>query len=413
MADPTFIEQFPEQSVDDYAREQGLPSIAPTPFKAFDPADLPRRQWLYGRHYCAGFVSVTAGHGGAGKTQRNLAEAVAITSGVPILGKPVTRRLKCWHYNLEDPKEELERRIAAIVQDAQARGHDIKLAMLEGWLFLDSGRESNRRLIVAEQQGGQIIATPHAMQLPAYIKDHGISILQVDPFLRSHRCEENSNTAIDGVMAVYTDCAENTGCAIDLGHHLRKTGNDRPSVEDTRGGSAIIGAARTIRMMCRMSEQEAKAFGLDEAERRYMVRTDPTAKANMLPPAEHAEWHRFISVELPNRHLAEPGDNVGVLVPWMPPDAWEGVTEDKIHDFLAQVDEKAKNGQPYSPNVRATKRWVGNLVKEIFDKDEGPAKIMIKAWTDNDVLETFEYETRGNTYRGIRRGTSTPCVRYD
>ncbi len=409
-----FAEEFTEQSAADYAEVQGLPSIAPTPFKAFDPASLPRRQWLYGRHYCAGFVSITAARGGEGKTQRSLAEACAIASGVPILGEPVPRRLKVWHYNLEDPKEELERRVAAIVQNAQERGFDIDLAMLEGRLFLDSGRETNRRLIIAEQQGSTTVATPHAAELPVYIKANGIDILQTDPLVRCHKVEENNNGAMDGVMAIWTDCAEQTGCAIDLLHHLRKIGSERATVEDTRGGGAIIGAARTIRMMNRMSEQEAKTFGIEtERERLHMIRTDPTAKANMLPPAEYAQWHQFVSVRLPNHSPTEPGDSVGVLTPWSPPDAWDGVTNDKIQNFLKRVDEKAESDEPYSPSKQATTRWVGNLVMEIFGKDEGPAQTMVKTWIENDVLKVFDGEYQRKACKAIKRGSTAPGSHYD
>ncbi len=409
-----FEEEFTEQSAEDYAEAQDLPSIAPTPFRAFDPASLPRRQWLYGRHYCAGFVSVTAARGGEGKTQRSLAEACAIASGVPILGEPVPRRLRVWHYNLEDPLEELERRVAAIVQNAQERDFDIDLAMLEGWLFLNSGRERSRRLIIAEQQGSNIVATPHAEELLIYIKENRIGILQADPLVRCHTVEENNNGAMDKVMGLWTDCAEQTGCAIDLLHHIRKTSNERASVEDTRGGGAIIGAARTIRMMNRMSEQEAKTFGIKtERERLRMIRTDPTAKANMLPPAGHAQWHQFISVQLPNHTTNEPGDNVGVIIPWTPPDAWEGVTSDKIQEFLTRVEEKADSDEPYSPNPNATKRWVGKLAMNLFNKEDGPAGTLIKEWIKNDVLEEFECIIDRKSRKAVRRGSAAPGSHHD
>ena len=408
-----FAATFEEQSAGDFAREEGLPSIAPTPFVQFDPASLPRRKFLYAHHYCAGFVSVTAARGGEGKTQRSLAEACAIASGVPLLGEPVTQRLRVWHYNLEDPLEELQRRVAAIVQNAQERGIAVDLSMLEGWLFLDSGRERNRRLIMAEQQGAAAVATPHAEELVAHIKTHDIAILTVDPLVRCHLVEENNNGAMDTVMGLWTDCAEQTGCAIDLLHHLRKTTSERASVEDTRGGGAIIGAARTIRMMNRMSEAEAKNFGIKtERERLRMIRTDPTAKANMLPPAATAQWHEFVSVSLPNGVAGQPGDNVGVLIPWTPPDAWEGVTSDKITEFLRQVDERAETAEPYSPNVKATKRWVGKLVMTVFDKDEAAAKQMVDKWLDTNVLEAFEYEAKGRTYGAVRRGGTAPGARH-
>ena len=276
------------------------------------------------------------------------------------------------------------------------------------------GRETSRRLIIAVQQGSTTVATPHAAELQDYIKDNGIDILQTDPLVRCHKVEENNNGAMDGVMAIWTDCAEQTGCAIDLLHHLRKTGSERATVEDTRGGGAIIGAARTIRMMNRMSEQEAKTFGIKtERERLCMIRTDPTAKANMLPPAEHAQWHQFVSVRLPNHSPTSPGDSVGVLIPWSPPDAWDGVTNDKIHDFLNRVDEKAESDEPYSPNPNATKRWVGKLAMNLFNKEDGPARTLIKEWIKNDVLEEFECIIDRKSRKAVRRGSTAPGSHHD
>jgi hypothetical protein len=51
-----------------------------TPFKLFDLAALPLRQWLYGKHYQRRTVSATIAPGGFGKTTLGMVEAVAMAT---------------------------------------------------------------------------------------------------------------------------------------------------------------------------------------------------------------------------------------------------------------------------------------------------------------------------------------------
>ena len=84
-----------------------------------DPATMPRRQWLYGRHLIRKFVSATFAPGGVGKSALVLAEAMAMASGRAILGPKPLQRLRVGYWNGEDPFEETERRAlaAAILHD--------------------------------------------------------------------------------------------------------------------------------------------------------------------------------------------------------------------------------------------------------------------------------------------------------
>ena len=54
--------------------------LTPTPFQWIDPASIPPRPWLYGRHLIRKQVSVTVAAGGTGKSSLTIAEAVAMTS---------------------------------------------------------------------------------------------------------------------------------------------------------------------------------------------------------------------------------------------------------------------------------------------------------------------------------------------
>src|SRR5690606_4620106 len=66
--------------------EQDARTIAAKPFIPVDPATIPPREWLYGRHLMRKFVSVTVAPGGVGKSSLAIVEAVAMASGKPLLG---------------------------------------------------------------------------------------------------------------------------------------------------------------------------------------------------------------------------------------------------------------------------------------------------------------------------------------
>jgi hypothetical protein len=101
--------------------------FTPTPVKFRDPATIPRRQFIYGRHYIRAFLSATVAPGGVGKSSLALVEAVAMAAGRSLHGIVPPKATKVWYVNLEDPREEIERRIAAIclhlaLRRARSRG---------------------------------------------------------------------------------------------------------------------------------------------------------------------------------------------------------------------------------------------------------------------------------------------------
>ena len=81
-----------------------------------DPASIPRRAFIYGKHYSRGFLSGTFARGGRGKSLLVLTESIAIAINKPLLGFQPAEPCACWYWNGEDPGEEIERRIAAICQ---------------------------------------------------------------------------------------------------------------------------------------------------------------------------------------------------------------------------------------------------------------------------------------------------------
>jgi hypothetical protein len=91
------------------------PAFEAQPYVRRDPRAIPPRQWLHAGHYIRGFLSATIAPGGLGKTSLQLVEAVGMVCGRDLLRGTTARPLNVWYWNLEDPQDEIDRRIAAIL----------------------------------------------------------------------------------------------------------------------------------------------------------------------------------------------------------------------------------------------------------------------------------------------------------
>ena len=351
-------------------------ALAPTPLEIGQVAAIPPRQWLYGRHYIRNFLSVTVASGGTGKTAVTLAEATAMATGKPLLGTETEKR-RVWVWNLEDPLDELRRRFAAICQHYSIRQEEYR-----GHLFVNSSRDG--KVVMAETINGQPVILPAADIILGFIKAHKIDVVIVDPFVSSHRLNENDNGAMDLVVKAWGRIAEEGNCAIELVHHVRKAQvGQGVSYGDARGASALTDAARHVRRLTRMTHDEARYADVDEREFwRYSREAD--SKDNLAPPAGDNSWRKMISVELPN------GDNVGVVEQWQWPDAFTDVTASD----LGRVQARLKEGE-HRENVRST-MWAGHAVAEVLELDASDAgvrakiKHLLKTWIENKELRVVE-----------------------
>lgn len=354
------------------------------PFVWRDPATLPPRRWLYKPHLIRGFVSLTVSPGGVGKSTLTLCEALALASGRSLLGVMPAERTRVWCWNGEDPTEEIERRIQAAMMH-----HQLRPADLEGWLFTGSGRDAD--LVVAEQDRfGVAIAAPVVDALIQFIGDNQIGAVVIDPFVSSHRVAENDNGAIDRVAKTWARIANATGCAVELVHHTRKTGGADVSVEDGRGASALLAAARHARTLRTMNEQEADSLGVERIDRPAYVRIDG-GKANLSPPATAAVWFRLANVHLPN------GDYVQAASHWTPPDPFEGVTPaDLLRVQNAIKAGRGEAGEGWRANVQTGDAWVGHAIGLALGLDVGrpreAARVreLLRTWLASGALVKAE-----------------------
>lgn len=281
------------------------PQFTAKPYVYRDPKTIPPRQRLYGQHYIRKFVSSTIAAPGIGKSSLDLVELIAMASGRPLLGVPVPKQLRVWYWNLEDPYDEIERRIAAILLHFK-----IDPAEIDGQLFVNSGRDDP--LVIAEMiKGGVAVHTPLVDALAAEIIARGVDVLAVDPFVSCHMVPENDNGAIDAVTKAWAKVADAANCSIDLVHHVRKPANSQAEfdVNDARGASALIGTVRAARVLNSMTENDAQAARVPLKDKGYYFQV-ANGKANMSPPAGKADWYKFISVPLENDTDETKGDDV-------------------------------------------------------------------------------------------------------
>jgi hypothetical protein len=362
----------------------------PTAYDMFDEASLAPRQWVYGKHYLRRFVSVLASAGGVGKTSMQIVEALAICTGRPLLGEKVEEQCNVWLINLEDPMDEMQRRILAAM-----RHYGIKPEEVRGKLFVDAGRDFSLNFAIQTREG--ITANTALVEyLNKRIPERKIGAVFIDPFVGAHQINENDNMAVNAVVAQIRQVADETNCAIGLVHHIRKGNGEDATIDSVRGAGSLIGAARAARVINKISEQDALNLGVDPKEAQGLFRVDD-GKANLAPPASAAVFRRMEGVQIGN------GEWVGVAVPFVLPDEWDGMTPDTTNEILRIIDlgipDAEGNEEYYSARPQDKDRWVGGvIISYAFDdpahaKNAAQAKRIVSQWFKTGLLEDFEYRS--------------------
>jgi len=348
----------------------GRPVLA-TPFIWVAPESIPPRKWLFGRHAIRQFLSATIAAGGAGKTSNALAEAVAFVTGRDILKDHLITSGRSWYIGLEDPLEEYQRRVAAIVLH-----HGLTPTEVAAGLFLDSGRDQDF-IIGREGRSGIIIADPLVESIVQCIRTNNIAHVTIDPFVACHAVRENDNSAIDAVARVSADIADRTGAAIELVHHVRKLApGQEMTADDARGASAMVGKARSVRLVTGMTKEEAEQAGADDRRRFFRL---VNGKANLALQSEKPIWRQLVSVSLGNGQ-GDPDDYVQAAAPWTWPDAFAGLTSTD----LQRVQDRIAAGE-YRANPQA-KDWAGYAVAEVLRLDiatkagKHKVKLLLDTW---------------------------------
>ncbi|TXN27150.1 AAA family ATPase [Methylobacterium sp. WL19] len=378
-----------EPQADTSRLKEGLKA---SPYVYRDPRKIPPRAWLYDRRLIRGFISTTVAPGGIGKSSLELVEAIALATGRALLGVHVPVPCRVWYWCGEDPLEEIERRVAAILIR-----YGINPAELDGRLFLDSGRTSE--IVIAETtRAGTVLALPVLAALRETIDENAIDVVILDPFISTHRVSENDNGAIDMVAKALNRIAERTRCAFSLVHHVRKgigtPGNT--TVEDGRGAGSLLAAARSARVLNQMTKDEAERAGVEN--HRAFFRVD-NGKANLAPPPDRSSWFQLASVSLGNGpesfSFMDLSDQVAVVEPWEWPDTFEGISTDDLRTAQAEVAGCTAAGARFRLNVQSPD-WVGIPIARALRLDPADkshrSKVgrMLRVWVETGMFAVVE-----------------------
>lgn len=298
------------------------------PFAWIEESRLPKREWLYGRHYIRKFVSATFAPGGVGKSSLALVEALAMVSGKPLLGVPAHPRgpFRVAYWSGEDPNQENALRVMATALHHGLTRDDLGEEWFEevdiygepcsGYerprLLLGSGREAP--VILAKQTASGIeILAPNVEVVEEMIRDYQLDVVIIDPFVSSHQVSENDNNAIDTVVKEWARIADRHNISVELVHHTRKTNGAETTVEDGRGAVSLLAATRAARVLNVMTKDEAERAGVENPHEYF--RSDG-GKANMSPRTDKATWHRIVSRRIRNGD-EDAGDDYYVGDTWV------------------------------------------------------------------------------------------------
>jgi AAA domain/Toprim-like len=348
---------------------------------------IPPRGWLLGKIFCRGFVSSLFGAGGAGKTALRYAQYLSLATGRSLTGEHVFQQCRVLVVSLEDGADELRRRMRAAILH-----HNIRREDVTGWLFLAAPARKAGKLMITNEQGRPVESTL-AATMKQIIIARKIDLVALDPFVKTHSLEENSNSAIDEVMNILTEIACDLDIAVDTPHHISKGPAEPGNADKGRGASSQKDAGRLVYTLAPMTKEEAQLFGLTEKERRTLVRMD-SAKVNIAPPMDEARWFRLVGVALGNATTLYPnGDEVQAVEPWTPPNVWAGLSNRLLNTILTEIDAGLPDGNRYSDSPTATDRAAWQVVtRHAPDKSKPAARQIINAWLKSGLLTHHEYD---------------------
>ncbi|MCA0000932.1 MULTISPECIES: AAA family ATPase [unclassified Mesorhizobium] len=383
--------------------------IHATAFQLRDPASLPEREWLHGRHYIRKYATASVGSGGGGKTAHSISEALAMATGRPLLDPdgPLTKPLRVWWINAEDPQDEIDRRF-----HAAAKHFKVTEGQLEGRLFTDSGRD--QEFVIARTEGRDLkIAEPFVASMVAEIKRREIDVVVVDPFVSTHEAPENDNSAMQRVTAAWVRIADEANCGVELVHHVAKNQGE-VTADSARGGGAFKDKVRSMRVFNAMTATEAEKSGVDDP--RAYFRLD-FGKVNMVASGR-SQWRRFVSVPLGNGGAFSVGDEIGVVEPWRWP-SLDVLAEQQAEARMAVVAEvpedtlaglKVRLGAAAYKADPKGKPWAGDVVMELTGvANRKEAKAMLDAWVEMGELDVVEeYDASARKTRNFVKPTSAP-----
>ena len=353
------------------------------------------RDWLLGNTFCRGYLSSLVAEGGTGKTALRLAQCIALAAGRgDIAGGKVFAQTRVLYISLEDDADELRRRVRAALMH-----HGVSYESTRDWLYLatpatewEPKQPVSAYTIAYATRWGELKVGEFLTKLSAALFQYRFGLVVIDPFVKLHGANENSNPEIDYVCRVLAQLAAQYHCAIDVPHHVNKLIGEGSRSNRTRGASAFRDAVRLLYTLTSMTVEEAAEMNIDDRERLSLVRLDP-GKLNITVPAADATWYKLVGVRIGNGNETYPnGDDVQTVERWIAPDIWKNLTNELVSQILDEFSTGLTDGRKYGlGNVgheRQGWRVIQKFAPELTDKQ---AKIVLRKWEENGMIDTVTY----------------------
>jgi hypothetical protein len=358
-------------------------------------AVIPLREWLLGNVFCRGAMSCLLSDGGIGKTTLRILQLLSLASGRELTGEHVFRRSKVLYDCLEDDEPEIRRRVAAAMTY-----HNVTHREIDGFFYFAPIAAKDWKLL---GKGDKSLEK----RLIRTIRDLEIDLVCLDPLVKAHSCDENSNQEMDEVARSLAVIASECNVAVDFLHHISKGGQHvAGDAERARGASAVVNAARLVRTMTALTQEQAERFGIDEEERQFIRRID-RGKVNTVAPNERTQWFKLVGVPLDNgkgNKFYPQGDTVQTIECWTPPDVRESLSRELADAIIAEIGNGAGEGWLFSNHAAAGDRAAWKVVMRFApDLPERQCREIVRRWIEGGVLEETEYKAPDWKWRkGLR-----------
>ena len=327
--------------------------VVPAPAVWFDnepwvEADIPPRPWIAPGYLLRGAVTLITGAPGGSKSYLVVAWSTALAFGLELGRFKPNGKVRVMSYNVEDDLDERRRRYSAGLRRCGHTSGDLVRQVIQ------VGAVGVGTLFDYDAIGNRLRPTPAFEALEKRICQDRPDVLILDPLAELHTADENSNTHLRAVTALFRTLAARHDMAVVILHHSRKGGGGAAGdPESARGASALMGAVRIALTVTPMTAEDATAFGLNADAARHFFRVE-SAKANYAP-LDAADWFERCPVTLDN------GDGAAMIVPWSPPNSRASA------DQQAAIEVGIALGStigPWSPKLSSDARSVKLLMEQ-------------------------------------------------
>jgi hypothetical protein len=287
------------------------------PLLPFDVAAIPPRDWIIKDLACRRVVSAVVGPAGVAKSTWTLQMALAAATGrSDICGFKIAKRKRVAIWNQEDDPEEIQRRIAAIMQAFNIGFDDLLDDDGTPMIYFGSGVELPL-LLAQRRSDGTLVPGGKLNALIDILKTQRADILILDPLVEMHQAPENDNVLMGAVLGYIRSIAVAANCAVLVVAHVRKPDKARSDgyagdMDSWRGASAQGGVIRIGVTIFNAQDKDKKSWAFEGSHLDY-VRLD-IGKNNFGPKSREPMWFRYEGVPIGGCG----GEVVGIVRPATP-----------------------------------------------------------------------------------------------